>query len=177
MEMSTSSPTGDERPLATASRLPARDGLEQNIRMALRTIFGSAKAQSREIENQLGITGAQFWVLAELGKQPGLRVSDLARLICIHNSTASNLLDKLERRGLIQRERTDQDQRVVRLKLTPAGTELLARAPQPVRSVVADALSAISTETLGALDRNLNELVARLKVKDSSSLLTPLSEI
>lgn len=161
----------------TRAKTPARSEIEQSIRMKLRIIFSSAKKQSREIEARFGVSGAQFWVLAELDKQRGLRVSDLAKLICIHNSTASNLLDKLEQRRLIYRERADRDQRVVRLYLTPDGAAIVAQAHHLSRSVVADALGNVSADTLQALDRNLEALVAHLKIRDTSAVFTPLSDI
>jgi MarR family transcriptional regulator, organic hydroperoxide resistance regulator len=155
----------------------AREQLEQDVRMKLRLIFSSAKKQSRDIETRCGVNATQFWVLTELKRRPGMRVSDLARLICIHNSTASNLLDRLEERGLLRRERKDEDQRVVRLYLTPAGANVIATLPQPARSVVPDALGDVPLGTLETLNQSLGELIAHLKIADTSAILTPLSDI
>jgi DNA-binding MarR family transcriptional regulator len=67
-----------------------------------------------------GLSGSQLWALWQISARPGLRVSQLASALHIKPSTASNLLDKLELRQLVRRERRDTDNRVVRLHLTDA---------------------------------------------------------
>jgi DNA-binding MarR family transcriptional regulator len=143
----------------------------------LRVIFSSAKKHFYEVEARCGVSGAQLWTLMELSTKPGLRVSDLAQLLSIRNSTASNMLDRLELRDLIRRERKDKDQRIVRLFLTSAGEKIVEMAPKPVRGVVPDALSHIELPALSALDTNLDALISKLKIKDTAAVLKPLSEI
>ncbi len=155
----------------------ARERLEQSVRMKLRIIFSSAKKQFYEVKERCGVSGAQLEALMELNQKPGLRVSDLANLTCIRASTASNMLDKLEERKLIRRERADKDQRVVRLFLTPAGSEIVAMAPQAGRGIVPDALSNLGESTLHMLNDSLEELVSKLKIKDRSAIFKPLADI
>jgi DNA-binding MarR family transcriptional regulator len=156
---------------------PARDALELSVRMKLRVVFSSAKRQSREIEERCGVSGGQLWALSELDKQPGLRVSDLAQALFVKNSTASNLVDRIEQHGWVRRERNGKDQRVVQLYLTPAGAKLLARCPVPPRGVVTEALRLISLDSLEALEHSLEELTSRLALKDSDAGLTPLTDM
>ena len=79
------------------------------------------QAGMQNVEGSHGLSGSQLWTLWLISAQPGLRVTELAEMQHIHPSTASNLLDKLETRGLVRRERRDTDSRVVRLYLTDAG--------------------------------------------------------
>ena len=155
----------------------ARECLEQSVRMNLRIVFSSAKKQFYEVKERCGVSGAQLAALMELKRKPGLRVSDLANLTCIRASTASNMLDKLEERKLIRRERADRDQRVVRLFLTPAGSRIVAMAPQAGRGVVPDALSNLGEATLNRLNGSLEELVSKLKIRDKSAIFKPLADI
>ena len=69
----------------------------------------------------------------------------------IHISTASNLLDKLEERGLVRRERRDTDNRVVRLYLTDLGVKLAKDIPGPVQGRLRNALREIPAPDLDAL--------------------------
>jgi len=173
------SDTATRKPLSNPRRDDGidRQQLEHDVRAKLRIIFSSAKKQSREIEELYHVNAAQLWILAELYKRPGLRVSDVARIIHIHNSTASNLLDALQKRGFLSRERIDEDQRVVRLRLTPAGEQFVSNVPQTARAVVSDALGAVSLESLSALDEGLEEMVAHLKIKDTGMGLMPIAQI
>ena len=56
----------------------------------------------QNIEGQHGLSGSQLWALWHVSARPGLRVSDLAVAMQVRHSTASNMLDKLEQRALIQ---------------------------------------------------------------------------
>jgi DNA-binding MarR family transcriptional regulator len=157
--------------------LQTRLNKEQGVIRKLRIIFGSAKKQSRSVENRCGVSGSQLWALTELRERPGLKVSELANLMTIHLSTASNLLDKLQARELVRRERLDSDQRVVRLYLTAAGQRVVAKAPGPARGVVPDALSTVPRKVLDALDLSLDRLIGKLKIKDQSAKETPLADL
>lgn len=117
-------------------------------------------------EAQCGLSGSQLQALWELFKSPGLKVSELSKAMSVHQSTASNLLDKLEKKGLIRRERRGPDQRVVRLFLTPDGLEIISRAPRPVQGLLAHTLLKLSDKTLGSLETGLAELVANQGLLD-----------
>jgi MarR family transcriptional regulator, organic hydroperoxide resistance regulator len=142
-----------------------------------RLVFRSAKKHFQWVEQRCGVSGAQLWAMWELGERPGMRVSELAAALSIHQSTASNMLDKLEQRSLLRRERSERDQRVVKLFLTAAGRETVARAPQPARGVLVAALDGMPTESLCALEEHLDTLIQGMKVRDRSGGLTPLSDI
>jgi len=142
-----------------------------------RLIFKSVRKHFRSVEESAGVSGAQLWVLSEVAKKPGLRVTELARAMSIHQSTASNLIERLEREGHIERRRDPADQRVVRLFLTPAARRAVAKAPGPPEGVLPDALKRLSTEDLVALGKHLFKLTSLLRVRDASGKKTPLSEI
>jgi len=112
----------------------------------------------------------------ELQCTPGVRVSDLSRALSIHQSTTSNLLDKLEGKGLVRRERGGPDHRVVRLFLTDAGTALVGQAPRPARGALSEALERLSDAELSELDRGLGRLVDAMTIQDRAAALRPLSD-
>jgi len=157
-------------------------GEEQGLRevravlQAMRVVFRSIQAHSRWVEKRCGVSAAQLWALWEIHVSAGLRVSELAKALAIHQSTASNLLDKLEDKGLMRRERGGPDQRVVRLYLTEKGQDLVARAPRPAQGALIDALGRLPKETLAALGEGLETLLLEMKVKDQDSAMEPLSE-
>jgi MarR family transcriptional regulator, organic hydroperoxide resistance regulator len=142
-----------------------------------RLVFRSAKKHFQWVEQRCGVSGAQLLAMWELGERPGMRVSELASALSIHQSTASNMLDKLEGRSLIRRERSEHDQRVVKLFLTESGREVVAKAPQPARGVLVAALDGMPTESLCELEKQLDALIQGMKVRDRDGALTPLSDI
>jgi len=142
-----------------------------------RMIFGAIRQHFREVEKACGVSGAQVWVLATLAESPGLRVTELAETLSIHASTASNLLDKIEKNGLIRRERGTQDQRVVRLFLTESGQAALAAAPKPFTGVLPHALNQLPPETLARLSHDLDTLIGFMDLTNSKDAKQPLSEL
>lgn len=98
-----------------------------------------------------GLSGSQLWALWHISAHPGQRVGELAATLHIHLSTASNLLDKLEMRGLIRRERRDADNRVVRLYLANSGDKLIKSIPGPMQGQLRRALRNVPTSVLSGL--------------------------
>lgn len=148
------------------------DAVRSVIRQ-LRVIIRALQGHSRSVERACGISAAQLWALWELQRSPGLNVSDLSRQLSVHPSTASNLLDKLEQGGLIERRRRERDQRIVRLFVTEAGKTLLSRAPAAPQGELNRALQEMEPEQLLGLEQALGALVGRMTSVEPKAGLQP----
>ncbi|HXY21726.1 MAG TPA: MarR family transcriptional regulator [Burkholderiaceae bacterium] len=155
----------------------ARRELALAVLEQFRLIFRSAKKHFQWVEERTGVSGAQLWVLAEVQRRPGIRVTELAHAMAVHQSTVSNLLDRLERHGLLQRDRSSADQRVVHLSLTELGRSTIARAPLPLEGVLPDALNRLAHGELVDLQQRLEQLAKLMKVRDSRGKRIPLAEM
>lgn len=140
-----------------------------------RIVVRAIQAHSSWVERQCGVSAAQLWALWEVFRDPGLKVSDISQRLSIKPATASNLLDKIERKGLLRRERRGPDQRVVQLFPTDQGARLLANAPRPAEGALLDALTRLEDGQLDELNRSLDALVNILRVKDEGSALAPMA--
>lgn len=76
---------------------------------------------------------SQYSLISPLGRTGGARVSQLAAEVGVAPSTATRILDALERRGLVRRVRLRQDRRGVVVSLTPDGEEALRRQDEWMR--------------------------------------------
>ncbi|MDR3159857.1 MAG: MarR family transcriptional regulator [Zoogloeaceae bacterium] len=128
-----------------------------------RAVFSAVKQHFQQVEAVCQVSGAQLWALAVVARQPGLRVSDLARAMAVHQSTASNLVDRLVELKLIEKTRSRHDQRVVHLTPTPSGVERVEKAPQPLEGALPGALDKLSPEELNQLHTLLKRLLLVLK--------------
>lgn len=153
-----------------------REEQMKHILRDFRIIFRSIQTHSHRVKGRCGVSSVQLWAMWELFNTPDLKVSDLSKALSIHQSTASNMLDKLENGGLVTRERKGRDQRVVRLRLTDEGLRLLAEAPRPAQGALSDALRHLPDDVIGALYESIGRLVAVLPYKDEKAALTPLPE-
>jgi len=105
------------------------------------------KALRREFEVRaapLEITASQLQVLARLWTGDGILTSVLTKDIASDGGTITGVLDRLERKGLIRRERHEADRRAMRIWLTPAGRAL----EQPLLDIIA----AINDKALAGLE-------------------------
>ena len=163
-------------PPRTAIVSPANPAANEALRQ-FRLIFGAVRQHFQAVEKSCGVSGAQIWAMAALRESPGLKVSQLAQALSIHASTASNLLDKIEKAGMVRRERGSEDQRVVRLYLTPAGEAALAHAPRPLTGILTHALGKLPEESLTRLNQDLAQLIAQMGEVNVQDAEKPLSEL
>src|SRR5262249_6612989 len=105
---------------------------------------------------------AQVWALAVVRDRPGIGISELARAMDIHQSTASNLIRVLSEQALVAVEKAQTDRRAVHLRILPAGAKVLKRAPAPFSGLLPQALRRLDGPTLRRLDRDLAKLIELL---------------
>lgn len=119
------------------------------------------RALAREFELQAGsleITVPQFLVLYRLWESDGMPTSALAAECRSDGATLTGILDRLEARGYLRRERCAEDRRAVRIFLTPAGRELREPLMQVVSAINARALEPLSEPERGDLIRLLERV-------------------
>ncbi len=141
-----------------------------------RIVIRSIKRHYQWVETRCGMSGAQLWAMERISASPGISPGDLARQLAIHPSTASNLLARLEELGVIRRDRHSRDQRRVQLSLSAKGATVLRKAPRPLKGVLQQALSDLPPASLAALQRQLDELLALMRLRDDAARTRPLSE-
>ena len=78
---------------------PCSNPLSHEALKRFRLVFKAIQQHSQWVEIQCGLTSAQLWMMSELSKSPGLKVTELAAAMSIHHSTACSLLDKLAKKG------------------------------------------------------------------------------
>ncbi len=147
------------------------------VLMQFRVVVRSIKQHYGSVQRQCGVSGAQLWALAQVDASPGLRVGDLANQLAVHQSTASNIVDRLEEARLVARRRVGDDRRVVRVFLTARGATVLRRAPRPLRGVLQQALLDLPTPSLRALRRDLASLLRHLARHGAAATSAPLSDV
>ena len=152
------------KPHAAEPRTPRRRASRSSLDVLeqLRVVVRIAGAHSAQLERTTGIPGAQMWALHEVGASDGMRVGELAQRLRLHQTTVSNLLNRLESRGLVRKGRSPDDQRVVQLHLTAAGRKVLRIAPGPPRGLLPNVLDGLTPSQLRKVHDGLAVLVERM---------------
>jgi DNA-binding MarR family transcriptional regulator len=160
----------------TRSRLRHKH-LTLDVLKQFRLIYGSVRHHFRQIEATCKVSGSQLWMLHELQQAPGIGVSDLAHRLSIHQTTCSQLIEKLVARGYVVKTRSEEDQRRVGLTITKSAAQVLKEAPGPAEGLIPEALMGLSESTLESLMANLGELIEGLHLQDHQAADRPLSDL
>ena len=114
----------------------------------------------------LGLTYPQYLVLLVLWEDDGITVSQLGARLALDSGTLTPLLKRLESQQLVSRQRDPEDERRVRLNLTPKGRALKARATEIPRSMAC--ATGCSLDELTQLAARLRQLRERLSLLPDS---------
>lgn len=137
--------------------------LEDRIFISLQKTADSLGLEAEHLLKPQGLTGTQYNVLRILrGAEPeGLACSGIGERMISHDPDMTRLLDRMEKRGLISRQRQTDDRRVVKTRITPAGLNLLKSLDQPVRELHKRQFRHLPSARLKTLVQLLEEVRAR----------------
>ena len=140
--------------------------LENRIFVALLQTADTLAQEAEQLLKAAGIPNAQYNVLRILrGAEPeGLACRAIGDRMISHDPDITRLLDRMEKRGLITRERQTDDRRVVKTRITPQGLSLLKTLDQPIHDLHKRQFRHISTARLKTLFDLLEEVRARKPV-------------
>ena len=145
-----------------------------DVLQQLRVLVRLAGNHSAQIERSTGISGAQLWALDEVARADGLRVGELARRLRVHQTTASNLLNRLEAAGLVRKGRSPDDQRIVHIHLSAAGRRALRGVAVPARGLLPNVLDGMTPAQLRKVHAGLAVLVDCMGGFDPALAAKPL---
>lgn len=97
--------------------------------ISLRQITRAIDLHSRKIQKQSGLTTSQLLVLEAIQKLDVPTPKAIAQEIVLSQATVTSLIDRLEKRGLVKRQKSDTDKRSVWVGLTEEGAGKLSDAP------------------------------------------------
>ncbi|HEX2677068.1 MAG TPA: MarR family winged helix-turn-helix transcriptional regulator [Polyangiales bacterium] len=132
----------------------------------LRRIVRVLRESSRAAEQQLGVSGAQLFVMRALSSSPALSLNMLAARTRTHQSTASVVVTRLVERGLVRRRMSEHDGRRIELELTPRGRKLLERAPFAAQDRLIEGVEKLSPEQRRDLAHSMHQLVLAMQLGD-----------
>lgn len=152
------------KPAAATRPFPAYDGARYDVSQSVGHQLAVLMTQMRrEVERRmtaLGVTDAQWKPLWLLASGRAATANEMARLLEMDAGALTRLLDRLEAKGLLERERSDADRRVVHLRLTDAGREASAEVPHVLAAVNNDFLHGFSAADWTQLRQLIERMIA-----------------
>jgi len=121
------------------------------------------ESTSKRMLAVLGVTGPQRLVLRIVGQNPSISPGDLARVMHVHPSSLTGVLQRLADAKLLRRERDPEDGRRATLALSPLGRQINARRAGTVEASVQRVLSTVTSEKLRVVEEVLKKLALELE--------------
>jgi DNA-binding MarR family transcriptional regulator len=120
----------------------ARDESAERIIRSIRMLVRALDVLSKRLASEIGVTSPQLACLRYIVQRGTTSLTQVASDVSLSPSTVVGIIDRLEEKQLVARERDLQDRRVVVLTATPDGEELIGNARHPVQALFEDSKSA-----------------------------------
>src|SRR5438477_10481293 len=111
----------------------------QRILDSVRKLVRILRLADRAAQREVGLSGAQIFVLQELGRSPSLSLNELSERTRTDQSSVSVVVTRLVEAGHVSRDRDGRDARRLVLNLTKSGRALLQKAPAAAQVAMIDA--------------------------------------
>jgi DNA-binding MarR family transcriptional regulator len=105
----------------------------EELLVSLRKVIRAIYIYSKKLNKETGLTSPQLIVLQEINLLDGIMVKEIAEHINLSSATVTSILDRLEGRSLVMRERSTIDKRKVGLHLTESGRTAIIDSPRPLQ--------------------------------------------
>ncbi|CCQ98621.1 putative transcriptional regulator (MarR family) [[Clostridium] ultunense Esp] len=135
----------------------------KELEWVLRRISTLIKQKGREILQDFPITLPQFIALQWLKEEGEMTIGALSEKMYLANSTTTDLVDRMEKAGLVQRERSLTDRRVVHIRLLDKGKMLIDEVIRHRQEYLAKVMESFSPEERDQLKALLNLLYREME--------------
>ena len=133
---------------------------EASLGWLLRQIKQSMVLEADKMLGQLDLTHAQWAPMLRLRFNGPMSSAALARELAMDGGAMTRLLDRLEAKNLVRRDRSAEDRRVVMVSLTEVGSTAMAAAPGVLSKVYNDHLAGFTDQEFRTLVSLLQRIVA-----------------
>ncbi|MCD6578098.1 MarR family transcriptional regulator [bacterium] len=103
--------------------------LSEEILITLRKIARAMSIYSKSLDKHYGLTSPQLLILHELFQTDQIAIGEIARKISLSQATVTDIIDRLETKGLVLRTKNSLDRRQVLIKISPNGKNIVNKKP------------------------------------------------
>jgi len=126
-------------------------------------LYTESRRITKEMARRADLTGPQLTVVKMLEQIGDLSLSELSERIRAQNSTVTGIIDRMEREGLVTRERSREDRRVVFIRLTNKGKKLAEDVPVEPWEIFRNALESLTASETRDLVKILGKVARRVR--------------
>lgn len=138
----------------------------KQIIFSIRRLIQASELYTKELNKKYQVSTAQLSCILTLYEYGSLPLSQIASHIMVKSSTVTGVVDRLEKKGIVERMRNSPDRRVITIQLTETGKKLAENAPPPIQQKIIDGLRQTEKAKTDQIVRSLNMLTDMLDVQD-----------
>ena len=138
----------------------------KEIIYSIRRLMQAGELYTKELNKIYNVSAAQLNCLLALYEHGSLSPSKISKHILVNSSTVTGIIDRLEQKELVERQRISPDRRVITIHLTETGRRLAENAPPPIQQRVLDGLKKLPPQEIEKIVTSLNKLTGMLDVQD-----------
>jgi DNA-binding MarR family transcriptional regulator len=139
---------------------------EEQILKSLRRIIRAVDLYSHKLMTQTGLSSPQLICLRQLATNGPMQTSHLADAVNLSAATVCGILNRLEQRGLVIRERQSDDRRRVLVRLSEAGQDTVENAPPALHDSFLFKLRALPAQKQQSIHSTLTKIVTMMAADD-----------
>lgn len=145
---------------------PSSERDDLRILRALRRIIRAVDIHSRKLSSTHKLTVPQLLALMCIAEEGPVSSTIISQRIHLSGSTVVGLVDRLEGKGLVRRERSTEDRRLVYIEATPLGVETANTAPSPLQDQLRLRLAALDSVAREQIAQSLERIVELMQAHD-----------
>ena len=154
---------------------PKNESVIQDLVLSVRRLVRAAYIDSQKISKRYGLTEPQSAVLRNLLSKGPLSSADLSRHLFVTPSNITGIIDRLEKKQLVERIKKEGDRRITLIILTEAGDALSKTLPDPIMKKFIAELADLEPEHVQLLAMAMNQILNLIDTEDIEEAALELS--
>jgi MarR family transcriptional regulator, organic hydroperoxide resistance regulator len=154
---------------------PENESVIKDIVGSIRKLVRAVYLDSQKMSRQFGLTGPQSVVMRLLLNNGSMSSAELSRLMYVTPSNMTGIIDRLEKKGLVERVRKERDRRIALIVLTENGREMSKNVPDPIEKKLIKQLTDLENEHVQILAMAMNQILNLIDTKDIEEIPLELS--
>ena len=138
---------------------PQNESVIHDLVWSIRRLVRAVYLDSQKISKRYGLTGPQSAVLRNLYNNGSMSSADLSRNLFVTPSNITGIIDRLEKKMLVERIKKVGDRRVTLITLTEAGNDLSKSLPDPIMKKFINELADLEPEHVQLLAMAMNQIL------------------
>jgi DNA-binding MarR family transcriptional regulator len=145
---------------------PQNEPIIQDIVWSIRRLVRAVYLDSQKISKRYGLTEPQSAVMRNLFNSGPVSSADLSRTLFVTPSNITGIIDRLEKKQLVERIRKEGDRRVALITLTESGKELSRTLPDPIMKKFITELADLELDHVQLLAMAMNQILNLIDTED-----------